>query len=1013
MSFSVALVPSWFPENPTNHSPVFAEQLADQLHRLGGQVTVLTTMLSTPPEDTSNPKQATRTHQSTAQGVEVLRFDAQGVSPADQQIQQTLLKRSTQKDLSPGICPLSDQQEALFWQATLGSSDLVEFIEINKGKYDHILFLSPPCRLVSEGLEAAGAKALYQPNLQNIPVAYFNFTAQLFFSSPVILSTSKETQRLIQTLYGPSVLPKLNLLDLGANDEENEGSIGQPYLDILNARPVGQLRQVPTSQTNRVVQILPDAHPFDAVSDSALFLKEFFINLGYEALILADRFNPDLSNQVQTFEADKIDPTDILVLHHSIASLEQAGCFCAHPGKKILIYHNITPHHFFTDYSPDIAKLLKEGRDELASFGEFDLTAFGDSEYNRRELQLLGFEKTGVLPLMVDPSKWQVQPDPIALKDAEFKQCKHLLFVGRIVPNKGQKDLIRLMAHLVQIQPDVHLWLVGAIDGRTNYHSELLGLIQSLGLNNHVTLTGSVDQARLKAYYMAADLYLSMSEHEGFGVPLIEAMWFDLPVFAYASSAVPETLGEAGFVFYDKTNMPQLAREVSVLLDDASLRERMVALQQNRRQDFLPTALVQRYKEALEDQEPQDGPTPVMQLTGAKRKKWGVVIQRFGREVVGGSEALCRQIVEQVSQHVDVEVLTTCATEYKTWANDYPEGPEDYAPNVKVRRFPVIRERDIPSFTTWERKHVFPGFKDGKVLDISDEVSEEWICKQGPETPALIEYLEGHHQEYDAVIFFTYLYYTTYFGTKVCPEKAWLVSTAHDEAPIYLPVFDQMIKRPQGIIFNTLEEREFVMKRFPEAYIHGDIIGIGIDPPEQPSDHTRFCEKFQITGPYVLYVGRIDNNKGADLMFDLFLRYKKDHPSDLKLVLAGKAEVPIPKHPDIQFVGFISNQEKHDAMQGCRVLINPSPFESLSMILLETWYNQRPVLVNEKCKVTVGQTERANGGGWFADYPSFKAELSRLLQDPSDYGQAKRYVELNYAWPVIEEKFFQMIHPHG
>jgi len=771
------------------------------------------------------------------------------------------------------------------------------------------------------------------------------------------------------------------------------------------------------SSLGRIVQILPNVDVYDAISNHTFFLKGFFERLGYESLVLVDHRPNSLAKQVKKFSAQKIQSDDILMMHHSTSSGAQVDCFVHHPGKKLLIYHNITPHHFFEGISPNIVAELKRGRAELSRLAPDTPIAFGDSEYNREELQMMGFANTQVLPLLITPENWALKPDPKVMGNLSTMGGKHILFVGRIAPNKCQTDLVRLMSQLVQIRPDTHLWMVGGYDPNLLYFKELQQMISVLGLGGQITLTNKVDQPALMSYYMKADLFLSMSEHEGFGVPLVEAQWFDLPVFAYASSAVPETLGDAAFLFYDKHNFDQLAREIEVILKDPNISRRMCELQAHNREKYLPETLEALYLSVLQ---PGEAPTqsdtlaPAESVTAkkTKRPRWAFVVQRCGDDVVGGAEAHCLQTATAMSKHVDVELLTTCAKDYTTWENHFPAGAETWGENLQALRFPVKSPR-IPKVFAEYSNHVFAGSRAGQVMDVDQVACEEWITKQGPEVPELLEHLKAHHQDYDAIIFYTYLYYPTYFGSQVCPEKSWLVTVAHDEPPIYLPAFDDLINRVKGVVFNTPQERAFLHRRFPQSHLEGDVISIGMTPPPAEAQAHRFTAKHQIDSPYVLYVGRMENSKGSDLLFDYFTQYKAERQTSLKLVLAGKPEIKIPKHPDILFVGFVDEQEKHDAMAGCEVLINPSPFESLSMILLEAWYNKKPVLVNQRCEVTVDQTKRANGGSWFHDYPSFRDQLDQLLENKQDYSHTKRFVEMNYSWPVIEEKYLALIHPNG
>ncbi len=390
-----------------------------------------------------------------------------------------------------------------------------------------------------------------------------------------------------------------------------------------------------------------------------------------------------------------------------------------------------------------------------------------------------------------------------------------------------------------------------------------------------------------------------------------------------------------------------------------------------------------------------------------RKPRVAFVVQRNGKEVNGGSEALCFSIAEKMKDLWDVEILTTCALDYITWEDYYPEGVE-VINEVPVRRFKVDSPRDEASYSKY-CKYIFITYKYFKPR-ISIEESERWMQRQGPMSSKLLNYIAETKESYDVFIFFTYLYATTYFGLPLVADKAYLVPTAHDEWPIYLPLFDQMFRMPLAHIFCTVEEKDFLTKRFPDADFKGEVVGVGIDLPENVSAE-RFLLDHNIQSPYILYVGRIDINKGCQELFDYFIRYKSETGNNVKLLLAGKSVMAIPQHADIIELGFIDEQTKYDAMQGCEFLINPSPFESLSIVLLEAWSLNRPTLVTEKCEVMVGQSRRSNCGLWYADYEEFKECVAYLLEHRDMATNGHTFVEDNYSWEVIREKYLRITAP--
>ncbi|MHB8100982.1 MAG: glycosyltransferase family 4 protein [Methanosarcina sp.] len=378
------------------------------------------------------------------------------------------------------------------------------------------------------------------------------------------------------------------------------------------------------------------------------------------------------------------------------------------------------------------------------------------------------------------------------------------------------------------------------------------------------------------------------------------------------------------------------------------------------------------------------------------------VVQRYGLEVNGGAEFHCRLVAEHLSKYFDVEVITTCAIDYMTWKNEYPPGIE-ILNGVCVRRFPVDYERDIPKFNKSSEK-IF-----GNIHTYEDEI--EWMKLQGPYSTKLLNYIQNNKDNYTYFIFFTYLYCTTFFGLPLVKEKALLVPTAHDEPPIYLSIFKSLFKNPRRFIYNTEEEKNFVISQFQVANIPSDVVGVGIDTPDK-IDAVSFVQKYTVDN-FIIYVGRIDESKGCKELFDYFIRYKKEKKSSIKLVLLGKPIMKVPKHPDIISLGFVSEQEKFNGTKTAKLLIMPSKYESLSMVLLEAWLCNTAVLVNGKCDVLKGQCIRSNAGLYYESYDEFEGCLDFLLSDDgvrNTMGKnGMKFVLQNYSWESIEKKYISIL----
>jgi glycosyltransferase involved in cell wall biosynthesis len=379
------------------------------------------------------------------------------------------------------------------------------------------------------------------------------------------------------------------------------------------------------------------------------------------------------------------------------------------------------------------------------------------------------------------------------------------------------------------------------------------------------------------------------------------------------------------------------------------------------------------------------------------------VVQRYGLEVSGGSELHCRQWVEHLRPYYEIEVLTTCAQDYVTWENSYPPGLDDVN-GIPVRRFPVVRPRaeDFGEFSAkiFARKNA-----------LQDEI--KWLCDQGPLAPELIEFIGRHRFDYDVFVFFTYIYYPTALGCRMVPERAVLVPTAHNEPPLYLNMYKALFHSPRTILYNTPEEKRLVHTVFGVDYIPHDVVGVGLDLPSGLRPDA-FREKYDIDGPYVIYVGRISRSKNCDTLLEYFARYKKTYPDEpLKLVLVGKSEFGIPDDPDILPTGFVSDPDKFDAMAGARALLMPSKLESLSIVLLESMGVGVPVLCAGDNDVLRGHCIRSNAGLYYRTYPEFAESLRFLLGDGNTRARlgrnGTRYVADNYTWEIVVEKCRRMI----
>jgi len=374
-------------------------------------------------------------------------------------------------------------------------------------------------------------------------------------------------------------------------------------------------------------------------------------------------------------------------------------------------------------------------------------------------------------------------------------------------------------------------------------------------------------------------------------------------------------------------------------------------------------------------------------------KRVGIVLPRWHPSVVGGAEALGWQWATLLKSSYPVDLLTTCALDLTTWANDLPARTTEEN-GITVRRFRVSQERTL----YWHELHLrlltaraqlAPG---QPAVPWSLALQEEFIRRQGPYSPELLTFLAQEWQQYRALIFLPYLYGTTYFSARLIPRSLFVLAPLlHDEAPARLSVYGLMARRARMVLWNTPAERAFGEALWGK--LTGRIGGMGID--------TRERQPAELNFPYILYCGRIDAHKGCDEMIRHFLQYKQERPSPLRLVLTGKDELGLPSHPDIDFRGFVSEEEKFELMAGARLFVLLSRNESLSISTLEAMAQKTPVLVSAKAPVLVEHVRLSGGGFACGDYQGFAQAVNRVLDQPGEADQMGRrgreYVMANYS----------------
>lgn len=399
---------------------------------------------------------------------------------------------------------------------------------------------------------------------------------------------------------------------------------------------------------------------------------------------------------------------------------------------------------------------------------------------------------------------------------------------------------------------------------------------------------------------------------------------------------------------------------------------------------------------------PADSSNALRRISANGRPRVAFVVQRYGEEVNGGAETHCRIVAERMSAYWDIEVLTSRACDYITrFENQYPEG-RTKVNGIPVRRFTIDRLRG---------GHVTFHPLDRKVLERASSRDEEqqWLREIGPDCNGLYEFLL--RTDLDLIVFFSYLYATTTLALPLVRHKALLVPEAHDEPPIHTRPFDTFFELPRALLCNTPEEESFLLRRSAGAMSASVVAGVGVDPSMTIVDTELFRLRYNIGRNYILCLGRIQKEKGSDVLFEYYLALPTALRERYPLVLVGKAAMKIPVSRYIRHVGFVSDAEKQSALAGATLLVAPSPFESLSLVLLEAWALGIPVLVNGRCEVLKQQVRRANGGLWYDDGEEFR-EAVTLLTDPMQFGlqralgeNGRAYVTERGAWSVVLTRY--------
>jgi glycosyltransferase involved in cell wall biosynthesis len=742
-----------------------------------------------------------------------------------------------------------------------------------------------------------------------------------------------------------------------------------------------------TSLAPVVHQLIDCFRPTDAMGQSAIVFQRMLRHLGRSGEIFAREVDPRWHGAVRPMADFNVRPGDGVLYHHGIASplvnlVLQLRCSTG------VVYHNITPSHFYQGTS--LERPLQAGRVQLRALARAVEVAIGVSDYNCAELSEAGAAHVKLVRLPVEPERFALEKADLAAR-RRFESLGRplVLTVGRVVAHKRVDDVLEVVAQLQRMMPQAHALVVGALDAGSASAKQLRRRMGSVKAVTHLT---HVSHAELIAAYHAADVYLSMSEHEGIGMPLLEASAAQLPVLAFEAGAVAETLGGHGLTF-DVKNHQAIAAVAKLVCEADELKQSMREGQLENLKRFDLAESTQQLKQALRG----FAERPLRRLPKpTSRPRVCVVVQRFGEHITGGAEAHARAVALRLAASCQVEVWTSCAEDHLTWANVFAAGQSSDGP-LTVRRFLSRKARDMRAFNQYS-KRLF-----GSAQSLTDETL--WIAAQGPLLDGFERALCTESNRFDAFVFFTYLYAPTVWGLPLVADKALLVPTAHDEPAFAFDAFSDALTTPRALLCNTPEEQALIQRRFPHAS-RSEVVGVGVEPLVVEPAH--FRGSFGIEGDYLLYVGRREAGKGLTLLLECFAAARRATTSSLTLVLAGTGDMTV-SQPGVRVLGRIDEHTKWSALKGALAVVVPSAYESLSLLMLEAFAVGTPVLGNSASPVVVGQLQRSKGGLPFEGPQTFVKALQLLQQNREQLSQQAFAFAQRFGWSTVMRRYLQEI----
>jgi glycosyltransferase involved in cell wall biosynthesis len=735
----------------------------------------------------------------------------------------------------------------------------------------------------------------------------------------------------------------------------------------------------------RVAILTANAYAGDAIGNQVAEKVAFFLDRGAEVRVFSDshhRLHPRVRLCCRPHSAAKPTPEEWVYLASAdlvIAEYGQwyptLGWLSAIAGGKpriLLDYYGITPPQLWGSHNREIVESSIQRRG-IVWCADAVLT---HSRFTRLELLAHAHFPSAhcyhsLLPIDSDRFFPGPPEDPIR-HELGPRNAYLLLFVGRVAPNKRVAALVEAVARLSDVIPPVHAVVVG--DTTDVYQLEMnrcLDRARQLDVADRIHFLGHVDDDRLRAVYRSADVFVMPSVHEGYCLPVMEALACGLRVMAARAGALPETVADAGLTF-TPDDPDDLARQIRRLLP----RDEGPGAGGKRPASGNPSSLAPH----------------ASTLWRPSCRRVAVVMSRYGPGFVGGAEkslGVMAEALHRAGQHV--EIFTTCACTETKWSDELPEGTET-SEGIPVHRYRI--EPHDPDLFQQAIRAI-----EGSAGLVSPEMEAQFLLHSLRST-RLLRDLATSREQFDAIIVGPYLLGLAFEVVRAFPEQTLLVPCFHAEPLARLHSWQQVYGAVGGILYHSPEEQDLAQADLGLNHPGGHCIGAYVDTA-RPGNAPRGRARVGADRPYLLYCGRYLVQKGLPVLLDYARRYSEERAGRFTFVFVGQGDVLIPRAPWARDLGFVADQVQRDVLAGAAALLHLSPYESLSLVALEAWCQGIPVLAHEHCAVLTGHLQRGRGGQMIADYESFAAALDDLWKHPEEWQargrQGQDYVRRTFA----------------